>query len=161
MDETLKNIISSLGGREIGIDGTFKFHCTCCGKCCTHREDILLNPRDVYNMSRELGMSPEKLVKKYCEVYAGEDSRVPIVRVKPKGHVKRCPLLKDRKCMVHKSKPSVWGIVEFPLRMNFLSNGREGYHGDKHNFQEDGKEIQAPSNGIGMDSSLCSSLSAL
>ena len=62
--------------------------CTCCGKCCTHREDILLNPRDVYNMSRELGMSPEKLVKKYCEVYAGEDSRVPIVRVKPKGHVK-------------------------------------------------------------------------
>ena len=53
MDETLKNIISSLGGREIGIDGTFKFHCTCCGKCFTHREDILLNPMDVYNMSRD------------------------------------------------------------------------------------------------------------
>ncbi|EOS20907.1 hypothetical protein C806_04715 [Lachnospiraceae bacterium 3-1] len=64
-------------------------------------------------MSRELGMSPEKLVKKYCEVYAGEDSRVPIVRVKPKGHVKRCPLLKDRKCSVHKSKPSVCAL--FPI----------------------------------------------
>ena len=80
MDETLKNIISSLGGREIGIDETFKFHCTCCGKCCTHREDILLNPS---------------------------------VRVKPKGHVKRCPLLKDRKCIVHKSKPSVCAL--FPI----------------------------------------------
>lgn len=124
MDETLKNIISSLGGREIGIDGTFKFHCTCCGKCCINREDILLNPRDVYNMSRELGMSPEKLVKKYCEVYAGEDSRVPIVRVKPKGHVKRCPLLKDRKCSVHKSKPSVCAL--FPIGRFLQAGDAEG-----------------------------------
>ena len=113
MDETLKNIISSLGGREIGIDGTFKFHCTECGKCCINREDILLNPRDIYSMSKELGMSPGELFLKYCETYIGDGSRIPIVRIKPKDPVKRCPLLKDRKCSVHKSKPSVCAL--FPI----------------------------------------------
>ncbi len=113
MDERLKNIMDNLDAKRIGLDEPFKFHCTCCGKCCIHREDILLNPKDIYNMSKELGISPEELVKKYCEVYAGDDSRVPIVRIKPKGHVKRCPLLKDRKCMVHNSKPSVCAM--FPI----------------------------------------------
>lgn len=113
MDEKLESIISNLGGREIGIDETFRFHCTQCGKCCIHREDILLNPRDIYNMSRELGISTQELFERYCETYVGDDSRVPIVRIKPKGHVKRCPLLKDRKCLVHQSKPSVCAM--FPI----------------------------------------------
>lgn len=34
MDENLKKIISNIGGKEIGIDETFRFHCTECGKCC-------------------------------------------------------------------------------------------------------------------------------
>ena len=113
MDETLKNIITNLGGRQIGMDEEFRFHCTECGKCCIHREDILLNPRDIYSMSKELGMSPGELFLKYCETYIGDGSRIPIVRIKPKGSVKRCPLLKDRKCSVHKSKPSVCAL--FPI----------------------------------------------
>ena len=56
LDERLKNIMDNLDARRIGLYESFKFHCTCYGKCCTHREDILLDPRDVYNMSRELGM---------------------------------------------------------------------------------------------------------
>ena len=62
MDEILKNIITNCGGRQIGMDEEFKFHCTECGKCCIHREDILLNPRDIYNMCRELGMSTQELL---------------------------------------------------------------------------------------------------
>lgn len=113
MDKKLKNIISNLGAKEIGLDDSFKFHCNQCGKCCIHREDILLNPKDIYNMSRELGMSTEELFGRYCETYVGDDSRIPIVRIRPKGSVKRCPLLRDRKCMVHKSKPSVCAM--FPI----------------------------------------------
>lgn len=113
MDERLKSIMDNLGSSQIGLDETFKFHCTQCGKCCIHREDILLNPKDVFNMSRELAISPEKLFEKYCEAYVGEDSRIPIVRIRPKGSVKRCPLLKDRKCLVHQSKPSVCAM--FPI----------------------------------------------
>ena len=72
MDKIIKNIITNLGSREIGIDEEFKFHCIECGKCCINREDILLNPRDIYNMSKELGISPEEMTKKYCEVYVGD-----------------------------------------------------------------------------------------
>ena len=125
MDERLKNIVEKLDSMKIGLDEPFKFHCNMCGKCCIHREDILLSPKDIYNMSKELGIKPEGLFERYCEVYVGPDSRVPIVRLKPRGSVKRCPLLKNRKCMVHKSKPTVCAM--YPLgRCIVAANPKEG-----------------------------------
>lgn len=107
VDQRIKEIIDNFEKMLIGVDEPFKFRCTMCGKCCIHRDDILLNPKDVYNMSKELGMSPQEMIEQYCEIYIGDDSRMPIVRLKPRGTVQRCPLLKDRKCMVHKAKPAV------------------------------------------------------
>lgn len=107
MDERAKQIFDNLDSMGIGLDEPFKFGCTMCGKCCINREDILLSPRDIYQMSKELGISTEDLFKQYCEAYVGTDSRVPIVRLLPRGRVKRCPLLKNRKCMVHAAKPAV------------------------------------------------------
>ena len=125
MDERLKEIVDNLESMKIGVDETFKFHCTMCGKCCIHREDILLSPWDIYNMSKELGIKPEEMFEQYCEVYVGQDSRVPIVRLKPRGSIKRCPLLKNRKCMVHKAKPTVCAM--YPIgRCIVASNPKEG-----------------------------------
>ena len=113
MDARLKNIVDNFEAMKIGIDEPFKFHCTMCGKCCINREDILLTPRDVYNMAKELGMTTKELFETYCEAYIGGDSRMPIVRLKPRGSVRRCPLMKDRKCSVHKAKPTVCAM--FPI----------------------------------------------
>ncbi len=113
MDERLKNIVDNFDAMKIGVDESFKFHCTMCGKCCIYREDILLTPKDIYKMSKELGIKTKELFGKYCETYIGEDSRMPIVRLKPRGSIKRCPLLKDRKCSVHKAKPTVCAM--FPI----------------------------------------------
>ena len=125
MDERLKEIVDNLETMKIGVDETFKFHCTMCGKCCINREDILLSPRDIYNMSKKLGIKPEELFERYCEVYIGPDSKIPIVRLKPRGSVKRCPLLKNRKCIVHKAKPTVCAM--FPLgRCIVAANPEEG-----------------------------------
>lgn len=125
MDERLKEIVNNLDTMKIGLDETFKFHCTMCGKCCIHREDILLSPWDIYNMSKELGLKPEELFERYCEVYIGSDSRVPIIRLKPRGSIKRCPLLKSRKCMVHKAKPTVCAM--YPIgRCLIAANPKEG-----------------------------------
>ena len=99
--------------RETGLDEEFKFNCTMCGKCCINREDILLNPKDMFNLAKELNMEPKQVLEAYCETYIGSDSRFPIVRLKPKGSIKRCPLLKDRKCSVHKAKPTVCAM--FPI----------------------------------------------
>lgn len=107
MDERLKSIVDNYERMKIGLDDMFLFDCKMCGKCCIHRDDILLNPKDIYNMSKELNLRTKELVDKYCETYIGQDSRIPIVRLKPRGSVHRCPLLKDRKCMVHRSKPIV------------------------------------------------------
>ena len=107
MDERMRSIMRDFEERKIGVDESFKFRCTMCGKCCIHRDDILLNPRDVFNMAKELEISPEELLKQYCEIYIGQDSRIPVVRLMPRGNVQRCPLLNNRKCMVHNAKPTV------------------------------------------------------
>lgn len=113
MDNRLQYISEHLEEMKLGLDDTFKFHCDQCGKCCINRDDILLNPKDVYNISKELHLTPQEFIKQYCEVYVGHDSRMPIVRLRPRGMIQRCPLLKDRKCSVHKVKPTVCAM--YPL----------------------------------------------
>lgn len=113
MDKKLQYIAENLESMTIGMDESFEFHCDMCGKCCINREDILLNARDVYNMAKELQMEPAEMFLQYCETYVGECSRIPIVRLKPRGSIKRCPLLKDRKCSVHNAKPTVCAM--FPI----------------------------------------------
>ena len=113
MDPRLKTIADNFDAWKIGLDDSFQFHCTECGQCCINREDILLNPRDLFNASKALNMLPEAFVKEYCDTYIGQDSRVPIVRMKPRGSIKRCPMLKDRKCSIHRAKPAVCAL--FPL----------------------------------------------
>lgn len=125
INQRLKEIVDNLEAIKIGLDEPFKFGCTMCGKCCIHREDILLSPKDIYNMSKELQISPADMVEQYCENYIGEDSRVPIIRLLPRGTVRRCPLLKNRKCMVHKAKPTVCAM--FPIgRCLVADNPEEG-----------------------------------
>ena len=43
MDNRLQEIADNLDKMAIGVDEPFQFHCDMCGKCCIHREDILLN----------------------------------------------------------------------------------------------------------------------
>jgi len=109
-DEILDNFQDHL----LGIDDTFKFKCLECGKCCRNREDLLLNSRDLFNIAKKLGISMEQALEQYCETYIGKDSKMPVVRLKPQGAGRVCPLLKkDGKCSVHDSKPTVCAL--FPL----------------------------------------------
>ena len=113
MDNRLKDIAENLDRMTIGVDEPFKFNCDMCGKCCIHREDILLNAKDIFHMAKELQMEPAEMFQKYCETYIGGSSRIPIVRIKPRGPIMRCPLMKERKCSVHKAKPTVCAM--FPI----------------------------------------------
>ncbi len=113
MDKRLQHIVENLDSMKIGVDAAFRFHCTQCGKCCINRDDILLNSKDLYNLARELDMTTQEVIETYCEAYIGDSSRIPIVRLQPRGSIKRCPLLKDRKCSVHKAKPVVCAM--FPI----------------------------------------------
>ena len=127
MNARMKYILNEFEKNQLGPDEPFKFHCTMCGKCCIKREDILLNPRDMYNLAKELGMTPHEVMNTYCETYIGSDSRLPVVRLKPRGEIRRCPLLKDMKCSVHNSKPTVCAL--FPI-----GRGIAGEKGNIHSL---------------------------
>lgn len=108
-----QNIADNLEKMKIDLDTPFRFHCTMCGKCCINRDDILLNPDDIFRIAKFLNLTPEEVVNQYCETYIGGTSRMPIVRLKPQGTVKRCPFLKDRKCSIQDAKPVVCAM--FPI----------------------------------------------
>lgn len=112
-DPRLREIVENLESLKIGVDEPFRFHCTMCGKCCTNREDILLTPKDLFYISKELKKTPEDVVKEFCETYIGSASRFPIVRLYPTGYDKHCPLLNGNKCSVHAVKPVVCAM--FPI----------------------------------------------
>ena len=114
-----EELFSQIERMTVGPDDTFKFKCTMCGKCCVDREDILLNPMDIYRMSKHMGVPPVEFFGDFCETYVGESSHIPIVRLRPQGREKRCPLLKGKKCLVHEAKPSVCAMYPLGRYMKF------------------------------------------
>jgi Fe-S-cluster containining protein len=106
-------LIENFDKYRIGTEDTFAFKCRSCGKCCKNRDDILLTPRDVYNLATALCLTPVQVIEECCEVYIGETSRMPVVKLKPQGRNRTCPLLVGNRCSVHRLKPSVCAL--FPL----------------------------------------------
>jgi len=62
-------------------------------------------------------MTHKQVIETYCEVYIGQDSRIPITRLKPKGPNRNCPLLKGNRCIVNVINPALKPTVcaLFPL----------------------------------------------
>lgn len=113
--------------RLIESDDTFRFHCTMCGECCKHRDDILLTAKDLYNIASLLNMSISDVLEKYCEHYIGPNTRLPIVKLKPIGSDMVCPLLEDNKCKVHKGKPFI--CAAYPIgRATSYEDGNQVEH---------------------------------
>lgn len=107
------NLFQDIESMTVGLDDTFKFHCDQCGKCCTHRDDIILSPMDIFRMAKELKMTPAEFYGQFCVFNIGDNSRLPIVRLASVGKDNHCILLQNRKCSVHKVKPSVCAM--YPL----------------------------------------------
>ena len=115
--------IHDFQNNQLSLDDTFKFHCKGCGKCCKNRDDLLLTPRDLYNIAKHLGRTTEQIIKRYCEFFIGESSRVTLVQLKPVDLDNRCPLLYDNRCIVHKAKPTICAL--YPLGRGYsTSDGR-------------------------------------
>ena len=111
--EELRKIAENIDSMSLLLDDTFQFSCKGCGDCCRNREDILLSSRDIFNIAKQLRMTTGQVKKTYCDCYIGESSRLPIIRLQPKGPFKSCPLLSGNRCRVHAVKPSVCAL--YPL----------------------------------------------
>ena len=122
--EEMFQVIESM---TVGLDDTFKFHCDQCGKCCIHREDIILSPMDIFKMAKELKMTPVEFYHEYCVFNIGEHTRMPIVRLASEGKDTHCVLLKNHRCSVHKVKPAVCAM--FPLG-RYMSFEKDDYNAE-------------------------------
>ena len=77
----------------VNLQDEFPFECQKCGKCCKHRNDVLLNGRDVWKLAGFLHISTEEFITKYCQAYIGKSSRMPVVTLRPVGKALICPFL--------------------------------------------------------------------
>lgn len=92
---------------KLKLDDTFLFRCKACGRCCQNRGDITLVPFDVFRLAGYFGRTPAEIIKRYCDRFEGENSRMPLVALRMEPPKRACPFLRNKRCSVHKAKPGV------------------------------------------------------
>ena len=112
MLEMVKKITNDNNTEIIDINDTFKFKCQQCGQCCMHRHDIILNPFDVYNGAKYLGITTEEFIVKYLTMNIGSNSKIPMLILNSDEKTGFCPFLEldikaggKFKCSIHPAKP--------------------------------------------------------
>lgn len=127
--EQVENAIKEFMGQSVTMvnpEDEFGFKCQQCGSCCTNRRDILLNPFDIYNGAKYLGIKPEEFLLQFTYSELGHTLKIPIVLLKPANNG-FCPLLeldfKDGckfKCKIHPAKPGA--CANHPIGVAFSKN---------------------------------------
>ena len=105
------------------------FRCRLCGECCRQVKDaVMLEPMDLYNLSRflrERGApidSPDCLMDEYAHSLYIPDG-YPFVVLNTMGTNDSCVFLKDGRCSVYAARPRVCRLYPFGVAPG--SNGRE------------------------------------
>ena len=70
-------------------------------------------------------MTIPEVIEKYCETYIGDNSKLPVVRVKAKIYNEVCAFLRKGKCGIHGAKPAVCAL--FPLGRAVSPTGEMRY----------------------------------
>lgn len=109
---------------------TFGFTCQQCGRCCMHRGDIILNPFDIYNGAKYLGITTQEFMDKYTNVTLGANSKIPMVVLSSASNG-YCPLLKldvkdggKFKCTINPAKPGA--CSNHPIGVAYAKNIKTG-----------------------------------
>ena len=102
LDEILHNTLHP--------NDTFEFSCKMCGNCCRKRDEpIMLTGLDVYRIAKATNLAPMEAIMKFCGMYIGADSHLPIIHLRERDDGS-CTLLRKGRCMVHTMKPVVCAI---------------------------------------------------
>lgn len=98
--------------------------CRGCSKCCHEMTDtIILDPYDVYRLSKALSLSFEEMIDekhKILEISMADGLCLPHIRMEDERHC--CPLLSlDGRCSVHEDRPGFCRL--FPLGRIYENGG--------------------------------------
>lgn len=110
-EEAIKRCLGQ-EAKMIDIDDTFDFECQQCGQCCMNRQDIILNPFDIYQIAKHENKTPKEIMEQYLIADLGRDSRLPMVLLNCDMENHWCPFLKfdaadgcKFKCTIHDCSP--------------------------------------------------------
>ena len=117
--------------KVVDLDDEIDFKCQQCGKCCMDRNDIIVNPLDIYNISKYLKMQPGDVIDKYFNIDLGGNSKIPIIFLKPLGNG-FCPFLNTDHankskfvCSINPVKPNACYLHPLGAARNMSSGKNE------------------------------------
>lgn len=96
--------------RFLGDGDIFNFTCQRTNTCCrnfTERERIILDPYDVYRLSRNRRASTGRFLELYSDLRLDHETHIPIASLKYKGEesCNKCSFLRSYGCAVYEDRP--------------------------------------------------------
>ena len=122
--------------------------CKGCSSCCRDMGDsILLDPMDIWRLSRCLSMNFEEMMDKYIELHMVDGMILP--NLKMNEQTESCSFLnKEGRCTIHPSRPGICRL--FPLGRVF-EDGRFKYFLQIHECEKKDRTKVKVKKWIGME----------
>lgn len=137
-DDELNEAMKAVTGGDIEVhfvdkNDTFSFKCRRCGKCCMGgRSDIILTAFDIYRIAQHLNISCDDVIKDYCLITIGRNSKLPVIILDYNDHNGWCKFLSfDIKnggvfgCSINDVKPGVCENHPIGIVRSFKENQQE------------------------------------
>ncbi len=107
-ERCIKNNINHIG--FLGYGDTFNFTCRRSNACCRdfkEGERIILDPYDLYRLSRNRRMSTGRFLKQYADLRLDHETHIPIALLKYQGKEShnKCSFLRSYGCLVYEDRP--------------------------------------------------------
>ena len=109
-----KNLEEISDGKRYGLNDMVRAACNDCAGCSSCCEDmgesIILDPLDIYELTKNLNTTFENLLKEQIELHVADGMILPNLKMTDKDV---CPFLKEKRCSIHSFRPGICRV--FPL----------------------------------------------
>ena len=116
-----KNLEEISDGKRYGLNDMVRAACNdCagCSSCCEDRgESIILDPLDIYELTKNLNTTFENLLKEQIELHVADGMILPNLKMTDKDV---CPFLQEKRCSIHRFRPGICRV--FPLGRIYEEN---------------------------------------
>lgn len=107
--------------RAVALNEKIPFRCRLCGGCCRYVKDsVMLEPIDVYRLTRHLREQGEPVsgIEDVLENYAHAswlEDRFPVFLLNTVGAMDVCVFLKEGRCSIYEARPHVCRVYPFSV----------------------------------------------
>ena len=116
-----KNLEEISDGKRYGLNDMVRAACNDCAGCSSCCEDmgesILLDPLDIYMLTKNLNCTFENLLQQNIELHVADGLILPNLKMTQENV---CPFLKEKRCSIHSFRPGICRV--FPLGRIYEEN---------------------------------------